>query len=101
MSVTTISTGNTLTLRIIGTLNSTIQKEFKAAYKDEIGKKSEIIVDLAQTEFADSSGLGLLLILHGNSLGSTNKPKLSIINARPNIKEILQICRFDQYYTIH
>ncbi|MBT5231149.1 MAG: STAS domain-containing protein [Methylococcales bacterium] len=100
MPLTASNSGKTLTIAIEGTLNATLQKEFKACYKDVTNQMEEFVLDFSKVEFADSSGLGLLLILHGTTRASPLKPKLKITNTKPNIAEILKISRFDQHFEI-
>jgi len=100
MPVSSTVSGTTLTIQISGTLNGQIQRDFKECYRASATTMTEFVIDMAQCEFADSSGLGLLLILHGATKASALKPKLRITNCRPNIKEILRISRFDQYFEI-
>ena len=52
------------------------------------------VVDFRDTEYVDSAGLGLLLLLRERC------PNTILCGARPCILRILQIARFENYYEI-
>jgi anti-anti-sigma factor len=57
-----------------------------------------VIIDLRETDYMDSSALGMLLNMKktlGESVSS-----ITISNCRPQLKKILQISRFDKKFDI-
>ena len=71
---------------------------FRAAYKDLPSGINHISVDLAKTEYMDSSALGMLLNMQKALTGK--ELTYSIVNARPPVARILQISRFDKKFTL-
>jgi anti-anti-sigma factor len=69
-------------------------KEFGDAYKDI--SVDEYIVDFNDTNYMDSSGLGMLL----NMKRSTGNKPIKLINCKPQIKKILIVSRFDEHFSI-
>jgi anti-anti-sigma factor len=58
---------------------------------------TQITVDMSSTEYVDSSALGMLLMLK-NSIAS--KDDISIKNAKPEVKKILEIANFGQLFSL-
>jgi anti-anti-sigma factor len=56
------------------------------------------VVDLKDTEYMDSSALGMLLLLKECSVN--NASKIKIVHARPEIRAILDIASFDKLFSI-
>lgn len=88
----------TFTIKIDGKFDFNLVQEFRAAYQDIGDNKPKVIVDLRDTEYMDSSALGMLLNMQKN-LGD-KVSSISISNCRPQIKKILQISRFDKKFNI-
>jgi len=68
--------------------------DFKNAYEEYDG--DNYIIDFRDTDYMDSSGLGMLLNMKRNLPG---KP-ISLINCKAQIKKILIISRFEEQFTI-
>lgn len=89
------SDGKNLTINISGRFDFEIVQEFRSAYSQH--KDVNYIIDMRSTEHMDSSALGMLLNMR-KSLGDS--ARIAIINARPQIKKILTISRFDKKFNI-
>lgn len=100
MSVTTqqSSDGNTITLHISGRFDYNIHQDFRHAYEQAPPASTEFIIDLRDTEYMDSSALGMLLLLREYAGGDHANVKLA--NARTEIKEILRIANFHEMFKI-
>lgn len=72
--------------------------EFKEAYSEETDRVKRVIIDLGQTEYMDSSALGMLLNMQKSLKDQVSE--FEIINSRPQVKKILEISRFDKKFTI-
>ena len=59
---------------------------------------AEVIVDMADTHFIDSSGLGFLLMVHCDLPGESQS--LRIINCQPHIKRVFERAQFQQIMNI-
>ena len=96
---TSISTdGQTYTIEIKGKFDFNFVQDFRNAYSNIENQLDIVIVDLRETEYMDSSALGMLLNMQKSLSGKVNRIKIS--NCRPQIKKILQISRFDKKFDI-
>ncbi len=87
----------TLTISIVGEFGDSLMEDFRATYFEFIYCDMAFIIDFRQTERIDSSGLGILLTMRkllGDSI------HISIVNCRPEIKDILAYFRFDRKFDI-
>ena len=100
MSVTAESSneGKQVTIAISGNFDFTVVQEFRKTYMDIDGSNTDITVDMRETEYMDSSALGMLLNMKKH-IGETREG-IKIINCRPQVKKILDISRFDKKFTI-
>jgi anti-sigma B factor antagonist len=60
---------------------------------------SAVVIDLSQTRFVDSSGLGALFALYRN----TREPAgvaLRLLNPRPEIQQLLELMQMHQLFEI-
>ncbi len=96
MSIHAATVDNTATITLSTTFDFTAVEEFRKAYSEQTAK--EYIVDFRDTEYMDSSGLGMLLNMKRHLEG--NAEKISLINCRTQIKKILLISRFEQKFHI-
>lgn len=98
IKVTTIS--NTATIFLSGHFSFGAHREFKAAYQSRLNdsKIGNIVVDLAEVEYLDSSALGMLLVLRDH-VQAANK---SLSLARPSsiAARTFDIASFDTMFTI-
>jgi anti-anti-sigma factor len=90
--------GKTFTIQIKGKFDFNVVQAFRSSYENVGEKKPKVIVDLRETEYMDSSALGMLLNMQ-KSLGDTVE-SIRIGNCRTQIKKILQISRFDKKFEI-
>jgi len=88
--------GQQVTIAINGRFDFNILQEFRDAYSDLAGSSYEFVVDLAQTEYIDSSALGMLLNMK-NHLGSDDC-SIEIRNCQPNLMKIFTIAHFDKKF---
>lgn len=90
--------GQTFTIQISGKFDFNYVQEFRTAYSEVTEPLEFVVVDLRETEYMDSSALGMLLNMQKSLTGKVNRIKIS--NCRPQIKKILQISRFDKKFDI-
>ncbi|NRB39235.1 MAG: STAS domain-containing protein [Pseudomonadales bacterium] len=73
-------------------------REFREAYEFDEAKKHNIYnVDFRDTEYMDSSGLGMLLNMRDFL---DDAVEINLINCRSQVKKVLMISRFDKKFTI-
>ncbi|EKE84274.1 STAS domain-containing protein [Idiomarina xiamenensis] len=90
--------GKQLIITIKGRFDFSLVQEFRQAYASVGSQQPLVIIDLRETEYLDSSALGMLLNMRkslGNSIQGVN-----LINCRPEVRRILEISRFDKMFVI-
>ena len=88
--------GNEITISLPQKFDFQLHKEFRRAY-EETGIKS-LILDMKNTQYMDSSALGMLLQL--KEYTDKNNSQICIKNVSNNILQIMQIAHFDKLFTI-
>ncbi len=91
------SDGTTLTITPRGRFDFTIQREFRLAYATTTGTRYYVI-DLGQTDYLDSSALGMLLLLREYAGG--DKADIRILNCKPEVRTIFAIANFQKLFTL-
>ena len=100
MSITTEKKNNFSLLKINKEkLDSTLSPDLKAEFV-ELNKNGEknILVDLSQVKYCDSSGLSALLI--GNRLCNEKKGKLVLNSLQDMVKKMIEISQLDKVLKI-
>lgn len=67
---------------------------FKSAYENN--PADNYVVDFRDTNYMDSSGLGMLL----NMKRTTGHNAIDLINCKTQIKKVLVVSRFDEHFNI-
>ena len=96
VEVQTDSNGKTVTLSVSGRFDYSTHGEFRKAYQDTAGDGTTYVIDLAETEYIDSSGLGMLLVL--KEFAGGEKADVQIVDVRPEVRRILEIANFDRLF---
>lgn len=96
MPIATYFKDGVLTIQLDGKFDFDFVEEFREAYSGSDAKS--YIVDFRNTEYMDSSGLGMLLNMR-RSLGD-EKASIKLINCRPQVKKVLIISRFETKFDI-
>jgi anti-sigma B factor antagonist len=91
--------GNTLVIagiKELGAANSqTFRDQVRAALTDD---QQNIEIDLSQTMFVDSCGLGALISLHKTACGRNGHVRL--LNPTPPVDQILDLTRMHRIFEI-
>jgi anti-anti-sigma factor len=98
MSVVTkvSSDGQILTILVKGRFDFAKHQEFRESYEDkELG---EVVVDLKDATYLDSSALGMLLLLRDHAGGE--KSDIRVVNSSSDVRKILAISNFDKLFDI-
>ncbi|MFC3531080.1 STAS domain-containing protein [Vogesella facilis] len=87
-------------ISIRGQFDFSLHGDFRAASRAIMASPAVQCVDinLQDTETLDSSALGMLLVLREQL--SRHQVKLLITHARPGIRQILAIARFEKFFQI-
>ena len=88
--------GSELTIEISGHFDFGVQHDFRHCYEDSAA--SAYIVDLSETEYMDSSALGMLLMLREYAGG--NNANITLRNCSQDIKTILSVANFQSLFNI-
>lgn len=87
-------------IRLQGRFDFNAHREFReaidAALADAAGR--EVVVDLAEVDYLDSSALGMLLMLRDKAKGLGSN--VSLTNCRGAVKQVLDIANFGKLFAI-
>jgi len=97
MTVSTRVEGDTITIRVRGRFDFAVHQAFLEAYRDEPKGERKFVVDLADTEYMDSSAMGMLLQLRGHA---RSDGVIELRNGNEGVKEVLRIANFDKLFTV-
>ena len=97
MGVSTDVTEAGYTLQIDGRFDLSLYDTFEAAYSTLTSNSTQIIVDLSQTDYLDSSALGMLLMLREH-FDSTSE--IILLNPNSHVGCILATANFDKLFSI-
>ena len=88
-------------LALKGRFDFTCHRGFKQAYEDAFAGAgvAEVVVDMGEVDYLDSSALGMLLLLRdkGKAMG---KP-VSLANCGGTVRDVLRVANFDKLFTLH
>ncbi|MDD1621555.1 MAG: STAS domain-containing protein [Methylococcaceae bacterium] len=98
MSVDAKVDGGILHIKVSGRFDFGVHNEFRQATKLAETGIQQIEVDLANTDYMDSSALGMLLVLRDKLSG--DREAVRIKNARNDVKKILEIANFNKLFTL-
>lgn len=87
----------TMNIEVHGRFDFKMVNAFRESYGNNPEPVDNIVVDFRETDYMDSSGLGMLLNLKRQV---TEDTVITLTNCRPQIKKILLISRFDKKFTI-
>jgi HptB-dependent secretion and biofilm anti anti-sigma factor len=90
--------GKTLTIAVQGRFDFSSLQLFRNAYEKVDPKPSKFIIDLKESDYLDSSALGMLLALRDFAGGDS--ASISIINCNPDVKKILVITKLDELFSV-
>lgn len=98
VEVTVNASTKELVVKISGRFDFSLHQDFRKISEGTAQNVKSITIDLARTDYIDSSALGMLLILR-DKVGD-NKGLIKVINATADVKKILQIANFDKLFTL-
>ncbi|MEO5334344.1 MAG: STAS domain-containing protein [Magnetococcus sp. YQC-5] len=91
--------GHETTIRVNGRFNYEVFSRFRAAYLIEGSDRKcsrRLVIDLAGTEYIDSSGMDMLLLMR-DEMGRDGA-SIEIVNLSPEIRNFLEIACFDRLF---
>ncbi len=85
-------------IAVEGRFDFSSHQEFRDSYASDDQSSGRYVVDMTNTEYMDSSALGMLLQLREHAGGSNQS--VLIRNCNPEIAEILRISNFNKLFTM-
>lgn len=100
MSVTSQKSGdgNTITIKTGNKFDYSSHTEFRACYADSNNRGTHYVIDMHNTDYMDSSALGMMLLLREHV--GEDRSKVSITNCNEEIKNILEISNFNKLFDV-
>lgn len=98
MSIETRLEAGVLYIKVSGRFDFAVHNEFREATRLAESGVKQIEIDLASTDYLDSSALGMLLVLRDKLVGDKNA--VLIKKPRAEVKKILEIANFDKLFTL-
>lgn len=98
INMTVSEDGNKVTISVAGKFDFQLYDEFRSSYADTAGSGIDYVVDLSQTEYLDSSALGMLLLLREHAGGEASSIEIS--QASPEVRKILDVANFGKLFKL-
>jgi len=93
--------GNNLSVSDIVELNAINASSFRDEVRAAMPNDPETIeIDLSQTRFVDSSGLGALFALYKAANHNRDGVTLRLVNPRPSIQQLFELTQLHQLFEI-
>jgi stage II sporulation protein AA (anti-sigma F factor antagonist) len=101
MHINTRVEEKTLVVKVFGELDLVIAEQFKAKIEKELKqlKINNLVLDLQDVTFIDSSGLGVILGRY--KMLREKQGKMALINPQPPVKKILELSGVLQIINIY
>ena len=90
--------GQELTIKVSGLFDFGAHQDFREAYERGGLTPQRFVVDLNDTDYIDSSALGMLLLLRDHAGGDA--ADIRIIHCNQNVRKVLSISNFEQLFSI-
>lgn len=91
------SDGEEVTVSVAGRFDYRIYDSFKASFDEIDEDRKTVNVDLSETDYMDSSALGMLLMLREH-VGRA--AKVCLLKPSPDVMRVLTIANFDKLFSI-
>lgn len=92
------SDGQELTISVHGRFDFSSLQLFRNAYENQDGQPQRFIIDLKESDYLDSSALGMLLALRDHAGGDSSN--IRIVNCTPDVRKIFMITKLDELFTV-
>jgi HptB-dependent secretion and biofilm anti anti-sigma factor len=100
MSITSNAStdGKELTIRVQGRFDFSSLQLFRSSYESVTPKPDRYIINLKESDYLDSSALGMLLALRDFAGG--DNADIRIVECNPDVKKILVITKLDELFKV-
>lgn len=90
--------GDALTITVQGRFDFSALQNFRSTYEKVMPKPNKYVIDLKESEYLDSSALGMLLALRDYAGGDS--ANISVVNCNQDVKKILVITKLDELFSV-
>lgn len=97
-AVNTSINGDELTITVVGRFDFSSLQLFRNAYEKVNPKPKKFVINLKDSDYLDSSALGMLLALRDYAGG--DEADIRIINSNVDVKKILVITKLDELFKV-
>jgi len=98
INMTVSDDGSKVTIAVAGKFDFQLYDEFRSSYADTAGSGVQYVIDLSDTEYLDSSALGMLLLLREHAGGESSNIEIS--QASPEVRKILDVANFGKLFKL-
>lgn len=100
MELSTDRIGDTATLKLNGDFTMDSQLQFRDTYRELLEGQDckTLAIDLARTEYLDSSALGMLIVLKNEA--EQQGVQVTLKNCQPFVSKLLRGANFDRLFKI-
>ena len=98
VNMTVSDDGNKVTISVAGKFDFQLYDEFRASYADTAGNGIEYVIDLSDTDYLDSSALGMILLLREHAGGEASN--IEITQASAEVRKILGVANFGKLFKL-
>ena len=91
--------GKRVTIEISGRFDFGAHQDFSKVFRQYPRGGRAFVVDLSNTDYMDSSALGMLLLLREHVGGDDSD--IRVVNSSPDVRKILGISNFDKLFDIN
>ncbi len=89
---------NSINIKITGRFDFSVHEDFRKTYEGQVKTGAKVVVDMGGVDYMDSSALGMLLLLR--EYVGEGKADIRLVNSSGEIRSILQVSNFDQWFKI-
>lgn len=89
--------GQVVTIQVSGRFDFAAHQEFLLAYRQHPRGEKSFVVDLKNTEYMDSTAMGMLLQLR--DYGAKER-LMELVNGNDGVREVLRIANFDKIFKV-
>ena len=98
MAITSEVNGDTLVIKVEGRFDFSALEVFKNSYEGVEPTPAKYVIDLEESDYLDSSALGMLLRLREYAGG--DDADVSITNCHEDVKKILTVTKLDEMFKV-
>jgi anti-sigma B factor antagonist len=99
MQIDTGEHGPWALVSVAGEVDLATSPELRAALDAAIAASSQLVLDLSQVTFLDSTGLGVLVQAHQRALEDGSQLRLVVVES--NVRRVIDVTGLDTVFSLH